>query len=1037
MSSAVIQPAFAAGEITPSLFGRSDLKQFHIGASTMKNFFVDYRGGARSRAGTAFIGRCKQSGTALPPRDIKFQFNIDQSYALEFGDQYMRVKSRGAYVTESPKQISGISQSQPADVSSLAHGFMNDDWVFLAGIVGMTELNSQAFIVANATADDFTLINLFGEDVNSLQYTAYSSGGTAARIYTLQTPWSAADLPLLKTAQSADVMTLVHPLYPPYDLTRLPDGSWSLEQTTFETSISAPASSSAVASDTAAPPTQYQYIVTAIDALTGEESVASPIATVTNSVDIAAVAGSIAISWATVDGAGSYNIYKAPPSYNNEVPVGSIFGFIGSALGLTYVDSNILPDYTATPPLHLNPFSPGQVVSFRITNAGAGYATAPTIAINTSTGSDGVFTPVVVGGAVQAIIVANPGHDYSSGDTVSITGGAGAGATAVVTIGATSGTYPGVVAYFQQRRVYADTLNNPDTYFMSQLGAYTNMDASQIPIASDAIIGTPWAQQVNGIQALVPMPGGLVVLTGLGAWQISGGQVLSAITPDNQVAQPQAYNGCSPYITPITINFDILYVQAKGAVVRDLSYDFFKNIYTGIDLSQMSSHLFTGYEVKQWAWCEEPQKIVWLVRDDGVLLSFTFSKDQEVAAWARHTTRGLVVSACAVSEPPVDALYLIVKRYISGQWLYYSERMNDRLWKNDVDRCWCSDSALSLPQPSPAATLQASATEGQGLIGSIDLIDGGSGYTSPACRIVDSTGSGAQVTATVFAGVITGFTIVSAGTGYVAPQLVVTDSTGVGCTAKPLVDNGVNFFTDADVFTSDNVGDIIRSGGGIAEITSIVSASQVIATINRPIVNVIPEYDEAEPAQPVPVSAGDWTMTTPKTELQGLLHLRGLSVAVLADGSVVSDLVVDNNGEIELPVAASNIVVGLGYVCELQSMYTDFQTTDTVQGKRKNIQDVTVRIEASRGVKIGSNQVDASTELNEIQSAAWSNMIEIKNRSAQIFAGNSIPLFTGDFIVNIPGSWRKPGQVALVQSYPLPADILAFIPDITVGDDDA
>src|SRR6185437_12032065 len=112
MAVAVIQTSFAAGELSPSLFGRVDLNKFHIGASTMRNLFVDYRGGSVNRAGTAYVGRCKQTG-AFPPRDIPFQFNVSQGLALEFGDLYMRIKSEGEYVLEPTKTITGISQANP------------------------------------------------------------------------------------------------------------------------------------------------------------------------------------------------------------------------------------------------------------------------------------------------------------------------------------------------------------------------------------------------------------------------------------------------------------------------------------------------------------------------------------------------------------------------------------------------------------------------------------------------------------------------------------------------------------------------------------------------------------------------------------------------------------------------------------------------------------------------------------------------------------------------------------------------------------
>lgn len=1032
MGQDVIQSSFAAGELSPSLFGRTDLKQFTAAAATMRNFFVNYRGGASSRAGTAWIGRCLQDGSAKPPRDIKFQFNINQSYALEFGDHYMRVKTQGAYVLEAPIQITGISQEFPAVVSAI-NSYANGDWVYLSGIAGMTELNAQAFIIDNASSTEFTLVDIFGDPVNSLDFAAYSSGGSAARIYTLTTPYIAADLPLLKFTQSADVMTLTHNSYPPYNLTRNSPIDWTLEQIDFKSSIDPPPSISATPNaTTASSPTQYQYTVTAVDKVTGEESNRSQIATITNSVDISSVPGSNEVDWGAVDGAGSYNIYKAPAAYNGTVPVGSIFGYIGSALGLSYVDANILADFSVTPPLHYNPFSPGQIISFKITAPGTGYTSSPAVIINTLTGADVLTLPIIVGGALAAIVVRDPGHDYGPNDTVSITGGGGSGAKATVTIGPQTGTYPGVVAYFQQRRVFANTINNPDTYFMTQPGAFNNMDAGQIPIASDSIIGTPWAQQVNGIQALVPMPGGLVVFTGLGAWQLSGGSLIAAITPDNQVAQPQAYNGCSPIVPPITISYDILYVQAKGSTVRDLSYDFYKNIYTGVDLSQLSNHLFQGYDILQWAWCEEPYRVIWCVRSDGIMLSFTFSKEQEVFGWARHDTKGLVVSACSISEPPIDALYLIIRRRLNGQWIYCSERMNDRLWTNDVESTWCADCGLALGQPEPNAELQASTSVMLKGIGSVTLVEGGSGYVDPACVIEDPKGVGAVVTATVLAGIITGFVVVAPGSGYTSPQLKIRDSAGTGASGLPQITSPVTFVATEAVFDASNVGSVIRGGGGIAEITGFVSSTEVEANFVRGIALVVPDDDDLTP---VPLPAGLWSMTAPQSFLEGALHLKNQPVAVVADGNVIEDITVDENGAITLPVAASQIVIGLKFQPQLQSMYADIQVQGTIQGKRKNVPSVTVRVQDSRGLKMGANQADASIQLSN-RTVPWTKMIQFKDRGNDVYAGTPIPLYTGDQPINIPGDFKKPGQIAVQQDYPLPANILAFIPELNIGDDD-
>ena len=61
MSQPIILPSFAAGELAPSMYGRVDLAKYHVGAALLRNYFVDYRGGASSRTGTQFVGQCKDS----------------------------------------------------------------------------------------------------------------------------------------------------------------------------------------------------------------------------------------------------------------------------------------------------------------------------------------------------------------------------------------------------------------------------------------------------------------------------------------------------------------------------------------------------------------------------------------------------------------------------------------------------------------------------------------------------------------------------------------------------------------------------------------------------------------------------------------------------------------------------------------------------------------------------------------------------------------------------------------------------------------
>ena len=952
MTAKLIKPNFTGGEISPTLYSRVDLQKWHSGVATMRNFFVNYRGGASSRAGTRYVGTSIQEDD-YAPRLIPFVFSVDQSYVLEFGHQYIRFILDGGYVTEDAQTIVDVTTASSATLTtSGAHDYSVGDFIFLSGIVGISSLNSRFFEVNSVSPTTFTLKDLFGNYVGTVGET-YVSGGEVARLYQIDSPYNEEDLDYLKYAQSADVMTITHKSYPIYELSRNDATDWSIETVDFASSIDPPTTLTVTRTDSGT--TRYSYKVTAVDYATGDESQPSPEGSVTNSTTISVSIGAIEITWDAVANAKYYNVYKGPEGIHGaDIPIGSIYGFAGFCYGTAFVDSNIVEDASKTPPKHDNPFAPGRILSITMTATGSGYTQSATSAtITSSTGSGVLLTPVVQSGEVVAVIVESEGEDYVETDTVSISGD-GSGATATLVLGPVSGTYPGVVTYFQQRRMFASTTQEPDTYFMSQPGAFSNFDASLPTVDSDAIIGTPWSTQVNGIAAMVSMPGGVVILTGGGAWQLSGGQQSISVTPSRQQATPQAYNGCSPVVMPIVINYDILYVQQKGSAVYDLSYNFFVNIYTGEDLTVMSSHLFKDRTISEWCWSQEPYKIVWVVQSDGTLLSLTFLKEQEIRGWARHDTQGQFVSVCSISESPDDAVYFVVKRYIQGAYRYYIERMDARRW-DTVEDSWCVDAGLSTTLEYPDATL------------------------------------------------------------------TISEKTG----------DDVDFYSSTSVFSSGDVGKVIRAGGGKATITSYSSNTHVVADIDEDIKKVVPSRTNDSP---LPVKSGDWSMSSESTTLSGLHHLEGESVAILADGSVVEDQVV-TDGQITLQTAASYVVAGLPFQAQLQTLELDVQgQATTVQGARKSIPSVTLRLEASRGAKVGTNQMDSAAQ-GSGSIETWSRLREIRDRLHSADAGTAVPLFTGDIEIGVDGQWDVRGKVAIQQDYPLPLTVTGIMPNFNVGDE--
>jgi hypothetical protein len=259
-----MQNSFASGELSPTLFGRVDLDKYHIGLQTCRNAIVDYRGGVSRRSGTRFIGLAKDSTKKL--RLIPFTYSTVQSYVLVFGDRNMRVLRNGGFVTE-PAIAVGHSG---ATVTATAHGLSTGDWVVVSDFV-------HPLNVIRVDANNFNLQDLFsGALITSIS-------GTVARIFTLSTPWTVGDLPLLKYTQSFDTMTLTHPNYQARNLTRSQHWVWTLSLIDPAASLAAPASVSFIQAFSGLLPfgtpstTCYGYRVTAISA-SGEEGNPSSIA---------------------------------------------------------------------------------------------------------------------------------------------------------------------------------------------------------------------------------------------------------------------------------------------------------------------------------------------------------------------------------------------------------------------------------------------------------------------------------------------------------------------------------------------------------------------------------------------------------------------------------------------------------------------------------------------------------------------------------------------------------------------------------------
>lgn len=305
------QPSFTSGELDPALHARADLQLYRTGLATCSNYIVQPQGGVRNRPGTKYVAATKSNAEA---RLMPFAYNDDDSYLLEFTANAMRVYRNGSQVALPSTPTAW------ADVTAYAIG----DHV--------SESGTNYYCIqahTSAAAND--------QPGSGTNWTDYWHA-LESDIVEIPTPWTYAQTKALDFEQNADTLIITHSGADPVKLIRTDHHQWKLETLTYAPQISAPTGLSA----TGGTGTAYNYVVTAVDSESFEESVAS--ASVSNNED----GGKI--TWTDVSGASKYNIYKQEQG---------IYGFIGqSSDGTTgFTDSKLIALTDDTPPVATDPFA--------------------------------------------------------------------------------------------------------------------------------------------------------------------------------------------------------------------------------------------------------------------------------------------------------------------------------------------------------------------------------------------------------------------------------------------------------------------------------------------------------------------------------------------------------------------------------------------------------------------------------------------------------------------------------------------------------
>lgn len=717
-----IQTNFTSGEISPYMFGRTDISKYFNGSAKLRNFTVKPQGGMLRRSGTRFVNEVKDSTKLTIIR--RFVFSNSQKYVLEFGNLYIRIYRDGGQiqVASVPVEIvtpyltadlQTISFSQSADVIYIAHNnyppmtlsrtsdtswtlslFTTLDGPYLS-VTPSVSPTVPIFLTASVITDVTiaTATSAIFTATTAKNITGASSTGGFVNIHCIGHGFT--------TTNNIVISGIVWNTSP-FSGQILFNGTWSvtvIDADHFTIPIIWPAGTGTGGTASLALST-VKYVQFRENNIWKLAQV-----NVFNSTTVAQV--QIIDNIFSEDSQSSINydstyVYSSFAATFGPDDVGKfirstvtggwvqITGYFSDTQMFCSAPITLIPYTYPTTLVLVNSLT--RTVLIKVvsdTNVFASTDITRTIRFN--------YLGTQIWGTITSFtdaknVIVTSMFSIPLDPLSQYTQPSNNGTATSWKIGAFSVTtgFPGVVNFQEQRLAFFGSIAEPQTGWLSNSGDYSNFAPTQTDstvIDSNAITFTIASQDVNKIVWANSGPVLIVGTTG-SEWMIRSSAIGSPLSPSNvTVAQQTAYG--STQLQTYRIGTSLLFIDRSGQKVRELVYNFAFDQYESHDLTVLSEHIIrlTGRAVDS-CFQLNPNSQLWVVSDGGGLVSMTFLKDQEVFAWTNYDIggNGFVESICSVPsvDQKSDTVYLVVRRTINSVTKRYIEYFESEFWPTSL-----------------------------------------------------------------------------------------------------------------------------------------------------------------------------------------------------------------------------------------------------------------------------------------------------------------------------------------------------------------
>lgn len=697
-----IKCSFNAGELSEYMAGRTDINKYHNGCSKLINATVLPHGGVVKRSGTKYIAKAPNKCKLFP-----FEFSVDDALVLEFSELLIRFYKDGDRVYESDIEIASTTEDDPVLVTTdAAHGLADNEWIMIEDVDTATSLNDKIYQITVTGAGGVTKFTLQDTEGNDIDGTGIGVGGalgSCKRVYQIASPYTSAQAFQIHVTQSADVMYIAHEDVHPKKLSRVGATDWTIVDVPFtggpflDENITA-AYLMGFARTGGTVRDGYYFPADATGTLTATGGHTPFLGT----------ANDVGTLW-LIKHTRPDNILSTPDNDANTTPTGDGIRIKGDYVFECYkfaADEKVKlwrkegngswqehRTFSAATAFSSTEDEDDVFYTFTRNKVGDGETTENTLTAKNQINRGVVEVTAHSSTAVATVKVIDAVLSNNSDDNAVTTSMWAEGSWGLYR------GYPRTVTFFEDRLWWASSTNNPDTLWSSKTSQYENMEYTNLGVDDDAIIAPLKDNEVSQIQWMMARQ-----IMAVGAankeYRFGAANQNDPVTPSDRKAILQTSFG-SDDIQPVILNNAIFFLQRHGKKLRAMKFDAITENFIADDATLLAYGIFDSAPTCM-AVQRIPDSIIWIVRTDGVLLSFTYEPDEEVAGWARHITQnstdvetpvGFYESVAVIHGSVEDEVWVSIRREIDSVTVRYVERFATRFF-DQIDEAMMLDSAV-------------------------------------------------------------------------------------------------------------------------------------------------------------------------------------------------------------------------------------------------------------------------------------------------------------------------------------------------------